>query len=159
MAGAGNSPVDRAHELNRRIKENPGQRLQVIQRFYSEMVQAGDRETAELVLVIRSMMDDDNKVPAWFQRAGFAMGACTLCFLMVLVVASVLGHQIPNGSKFLVVAAFALGCALSTTFLGGEAVASGKIPFFGKANPLLISTTGGIAVLVIILVLGHYFYT
>lgn len=118
MAGAENSPVDHAHELNRRIKENPGQKLQVIQRFYSEMVQAGDRGTAELVLVIRSMMDDDNKVPAWFQRAGFVTDACVLFFLMVLVVASVLGHEIPNGSKFLVVAVFAQGVHSPPLFWG-----------------------------------------
>jgi hypothetical protein len=72
--------------------------------------------------------------------------------------ASVFGHEIPSGSRFLVVAVLALGCALSATFLGGEAVASGKVPFFGNAHPLAISATGGIALLVIILVLGHYFY-
>jgi hypothetical protein len=158
MASSGKTPLDHAHELNRRIKQRPGNRLAVIQEFYSEMVQAGERETAELVLVIRSMLDDNNRVPGWFQRAGFVTAAFTLLFFMSLVVASVIGHEVPSGSKFLVVAVLALGCAMSATFLGGEAVAAGKVPFFGNAHPLAISTTGGIAVLVILLVLGHYFY-
>lgn len=158
MASRRKTPVERAHELNRRIMENRGAKLRVIQEFYSQMVGAGERETAELVLVIRSMMDDDNKVPGWFQTAGFVSGAVTLLFFMLLVVAGILGHEVPSGSKFLVVVVLALGCALAATFLGGEAVATGKIPFFGGAHPLAISTTGGVAVLVIVLVLGHYFY-
>ena len=159
MAARRKSPVERAHELNRRIKNNPGERLRVIQEFYSEMVEAGERETAELVLVIRSMMDDDNKIPPWFQSAGFATGTLTLLFFMSLVIAGIVGHEVPSGSRFLVVAVLALGCALSAAFLGGHAVATGKIPFFGNAHPLAISTTGGVAILVIVLVLGHYFYT
>jgi hypothetical protein len=158
MAARRKRPVERAHELNRRIKNNPGERLRVIQEFYSEMVEAGERETAELVLVIRSMMEDDNKIPPWFQTAGFVTGVLTLLFFMSLVIVGILGHEVPSGSKFLVVAALALGCALSAAFLGGHAAATGKIPFFGNAHPLAISTTGGVAILVIVLVLGHYFY-
>jgi hypothetical protein len=60
--------------------------------------------------------------------------------------------------RFLVVVVFALGCALAVAFLGGDAAASGKIPFFGSDTPLAISATGGIAALVIVLVLGYYFY-
>ncbi len=71
------TPVERAHELNRRIMENRGAKLRVIQEFYAQMVEAGERETAELVLVIRSMMDDDNMVKA--------------C-VAVLVIVLVLGH-------------------------------------------------------------------
>jgi hypothetical protein len=150
--------VERAHELNRRIKNRPGERLRVIQEFYSEMVEAGERETAELVLVIRSMMEDDNKIPPWFQSAGFVTGALTLLFFMLLVVVGIWGHEVPSGSRFLVVAVLALGCALSAAFLGGHAAATGNIPFFGNAHPLAISTTGGVAILVIVLILGHYFY-
>jgi hypothetical protein len=104
------------------------------------------------------MIDDDNQIPPWFQRAGFVTGVLTLLFFMSLAIVGISGHEVPKGSRFLVVAVLALGCALSAAFLGGHAVASGKIPFFGNAHPLAISTSGGIAVLVIILVLGHYFY-
>ena len=158
MATRKKSPVEWAHELNRRIKQNPGRKLYVIQQFYSEMVEAGERETAELVLVIRSMMENDVVIPPWFQRAGFVVGTITLLFFMFLVVAGISGHGVPLESRFPVVAVLALGCALATTFLGGEAVATGKIPFFSNAHPLAISTSGGVAVLVIVLVLGHYFY-
>lgn len=147
-----------AHELNRRIQENPGRKGLIIKEFYAEMVLAGRRDDADWALLIRSMEQEKSKIPPWFQTAGFVSGAFTLLFLISLVFASLSGHEVPTGSRFLVIAVFALGCALAATFLGGEAAASGRIPFVGDAHPLAISTTGGIAVLIIVLVLGHYFY-
>jgi hypothetical protein len=135
--------------------------MQVIKEFYTERVNAGDRETAELALTIRSMMDDMEQtraVPTWFQPAGFVVGVLTLLFLMALVVAAIFGHQVPHESRFLIELVFSLGCALSAAFFGGEAAASGKIPFFGNAHPLMVSATGGIAVLVIVLAISHSFY-
>jgi hypothetical protein len=160
MNGAGKTPSDFARELNVLIQAAPERKLIIIQEFYARMVATGEKETADLVLTIRSIMEagDPKKIPAWFQAAGFVCGACTLVFFMVLAGVSIFGHTVPQQGRFLVVVVFALGCALATTFLGGEAVASGKIPFFGESNPLAISATGGIAVLVISLVLGYYFY-
>jgi hypothetical protein len=156
----GKSPVDHAHELNRRIQEDPARKLQIIQQFYSEMVAAGERETADLALVIRNIMEAGSKpiIPSWFQAAGFICGAFTLLFFMALVVGSIFGHVVPTSSKFLVVIVFSLGCSLAAAFLGGDAAASGNIPFISKDNPLAVSATGGIAVLIIVLLLGYYFY-
>ncbi len=154
------SPADYIHELNSRILENPTRRMLIIQEFYRERVNAGDRETADIVLTIRSMMMDANErnVPSWFQPAGFCTGILTLLFFMAIVLISILGHEIPPTAKFPVLAVFALGCAFSVSFLTGDAVASGKIPFFGNQNPLAISATGGVAVLIIILTIGYYIY-
>jgi len=68
------------------------------------------------------------------------------------------GHTVPCESRFLVHLLFALSASFCTAALGGEAAASGKIPIF-KKNPMAFSATGGIAVLVIALVLLHYLYS
>lgn len=151
--------VDRLHELNSRILADPSNVLKVTQKFYTEKVEAGDREGADMTLLVRSiMMARGPSVPSWFPVAGLISGVTTLIFLMALVLLAVFGHSVPPATKPLVSFVFALGAALATAFLGGEAAASGKIPFFGDHNPLTISATGGIAVLIIMLVVLHYFY-
>lgn len=97
-------------------------------------------------------------VPSWFQPAGFVIGLLTLLFFMCIVGASIFGLTVPQDQKFPVLIVFALGCALSGSFLTGKASASGQLPFFGEKNPLAISATGGIAILIIVLVLGYYIY-
>lgn len=97
-------------------------------------------------------------VPSWFQPAGFIVGLLTLLFFMGIVGASIFGFVVPESQKFPVLIVFALGCAFSGSFLTGTASASGQLPFFGDKNPLAISATGGIAILVIVLVLGYYIY-
>ena len=160
MAERPKSPADYVHELNNRILQDPNRRMLIIQEFYCERVNAGDRETADITLTIRSMLMDANSrsIPSWFQPAGFCTGLLTLIFLMAIVVASIFGHEIPPTGRFPFLAVFALGCALSTSFLTGEAAASGKIPFFGNQHPIAISVTGGIAVLTIILLVGYNIY-
>jgi len=97
-------------------------------------------------------------VPPWFQIAGFLCGGATLLFFMGLVLLSVLGRPVPDQAKPLVAFLFSIGAAMSVTFLGGEAAASGKIPFLGKSKPLVFSASSGIAVLIILLVLLNYLY-
>jgi len=97
-------------------------------------------------------------VPPWFQIAGFVCGGVTLLFLMTLVVLSVLGHPVPDQAKPLVALVFAIGAAMSISFLGGDAAASGKIPLIGKSKPITFSASSGVAVLIILLVLLHYLY-
>jgi hypothetical protein len=76
---------------------------------------------------------------------------------MVLVVAAILKATVPSESRFLVVVVLAIGTALSTAFLGGSAAASGNVPIF-KNSPMKFTVTGGIAALLITLVLGHFLY-
>lgn len=52
------SPTDYVRELNSRIYQNPTQRMRLIQEFYCERVEAGDKDTADLILTIRAMIID-----------------------------------------------------------------------------------------------------
>jgi hypothetical protein len=160
--------IEHADELCRRVLEDPRRTLSTIQAYYAEQVRQGDPEAAHLALAIRTMMMEQERVlmdsripqssvPSWFSVAGFATSGATLLFFMALVVASTFGKEVPLGSRFLVVIVMALGTALSSAFLGGSAVASGKIPIF-KDSPLTFSVGGGIAVFVIVLALGKALY-
>lgn len=88
-------------------------------------------------------------VPKWFPIAGYASAAGTLGFFMYV---ALFQSGRPNFAH-IVVMAFAAG--LATTFLGGDAAATGEIPTpFLKSNPIAFSATGGIAVFLIVLLLG-----
>jgi hypothetical protein len=153
--------IQAAHELNKRIQENPRKTLKITQGYYAEKVQAGHTEEADFALLMNSMMaarqESVSAVPPWFKAAGFVLGGFTLVFLMALVFASMWGHTVPRESRFLIHFVFSLASALCVAALGGEAAASGKIPFVGK-HPLAFSATGGIAVLVIMLAALHWLY-
>jgi hypothetical protein len=153
--------IQAAHELNKRIQENPRKSLKTTQTFYTEKVENGETEEAHFALLVNSMMaareESIHGVPSWFKAVGFVFGGLTLAFLMVLVFASMWGHTVPPESRFLVHLAFSLATALCAAALGGEAAASGKIPILGK-HPLVFSATGGIAVLVIMLAVLHWLY-
>jgi hypothetical protein len=88
----------------------------------------------------------------WVMIVGAALGALTLLFFMGLVLLGVDGHGVPCESTYLVNITLSLGAALSAAFLGGNATATGAInlPLF-KDNPLAVSLSGGIAVLIIML--------
>lgn len=78
---------------------------------------------------------------------------------MGLVIASLFDRQVPIQARFLVVAVLAFGSALSASFLGGAAAAEGKVPIPGIGhNALIVSSTGGVAVLVIVALVGYYTY-
>jgi hypothetical protein len=148
-----------ASELQRKIDEHPEARLRIIQETYAELVKAGDFEGANYVLLLRMMImsDPSNQPPKWLQPAGLLFGLVTLLFFMAIVVAGIFGHPVPDASKFPVLIVFALGSALSASFLTGHASMSGQIPF-GDKNPVAVSAGGGIAVLFIILILGYTIY-
>jgi len=98
-------------------------------------------------------------VPPWVLKAGFVIGVLTLIFFMALILLAVFGHEVPKDSRFLVVAVFSFGAALSSSFLGGHAAANGHIPLpFAKSHPVAFSVLGGVAVLIILMVLGHLLY-
>lgn len=155
--------IQAAHDLNRRIQENPRKTLKITKDFYAEKVYAGENDEAEFALLLSSMMnarqeqESERLVPSWFKVVGFVFGGVTLIFLMALVVASMWGHTVPPESRFLVHLLFALSASFCAAALGGEAAASGKIPIF-KRNPMAFSATGGIAVLLIVLGLLRWLY-
>jgi hypothetical protein len=84
--------------------------------------------------------------------AGFVFAAATLCFLMWLV-SSI--NQIQCSQAGLIALVFGLGSALSTSFLGGYAAATGPvtIPYFGN-RPINVALGGGILALVITTVMA-----
>jgi fido (protein-threonine AMPylation protein) len=91
--------------------------------------------------------------------AGAIFGGAALLFFMTLVLMSAFGRPVPDQARYLVVIVLALSGGLSAGFLGGNASARGAIPFAGaNNNPLAVAFTGGVAVLVALLVLGRYLF-
>ena len=97
--------------------------------------------------------------PKWVGITGAALGATTLLFFMSLALASIFKHEVPAESRFLVLVVLSFGAAMSVGFLSGAAVATGRIPLPGNLNnAMAVSTSGGIAVLVILLLVGYHLY-
>jgi hypothetical protein len=96
-------------------------------------------------------------MPSWLQKAGFVCGGCTLLFFMGIVLAGIVGYHLGPQEKLPAVLVFSLGIALSFSFLGGSAVANGKMPFF-RESPVEFSVTGGVAVFVICFLIGVWAY-
>lgn len=97
--------------------------------------------------------------PKWVAMAGAVFGAITLLFFIGLTLASVFKLEVPTESRFLVLVVLSFGAATSAGFLGGAATARGKIPLPGTLkNTFAISTAGGVAVLLILLLVGYYLY-
>jgi hypothetical protein len=92
----------------------------------------------------------------WVIVVGAAMGVLTLIFFMGLVLLGTAGHQVPCDSRYLVSVTLSLGAALSAAFLGGSASARGAFPVpFLRDKPMAVSASGGVAVLIVMLVLTH----
>ena len=95
-----------------------------------------------------SEVEMPGEVPKWFAVAGYASGAATLLFFMYVALS---GDGRANQASVIVMA---LGLALAFSFIGGQAAADGRIPFF-KNSPVAFSVGGGVAVFVIALLLGQ----
>jgi hypothetical protein len=90
---------------------------------------------------------------------GWLIGTVTLLYLMAIpLVPIITGKEIPCSSRFPLIAALAVGCALASGAIGGSATAKGSIPWLSQNNPLTVAATGGIAVLVIVFGIGHQSY-
>ena len=97
--------------------------------------------------------------PKWVGVTGVVFGGITLLFFMGLALASIFRHEVPAESRFLVLVVLSFGAAMSVGFISGAAVAKGNIPLPGPLNHVIaVSTSGGIAVLVILLLVGYYLY-
>lgn len=95
-----------------------------------------------------------NQTPRWLMPAAFTVLALTLSFMMLLVLLATFDKQVPSGSRYLVVIVLAIGAAFGLGGLGGEAAVRGNIPIPGAQNhPLAVSVTGGVAVLILVLLL------
>lgn len=95
----------------------------------------------------------------WQLVAGCGIGILTLGFLMMLVILSVLGNEVPVSARFLVVSVLSLGLALASGFLGAHATASGNLPLpLAQSSPLKFGVGGGVAVFVIGQFIGANLY-
>jgi Fic family protein len=93
-------------------------------------------------------------------KTGAILGGLSLLFFMTLVLLSLWGRVVPHEARYLVVIVLALSGALSAGFLGGNASARGAIPLpFAKDHPLAVAFTGGVAVLIALLVLGSRLFS
>lgn len=95
------------------------------------------------------------------ERFGYGAGLLTLLFLMAIaIVPSVTDKDIRCSARFPVVAVLALGAALAGGAIGGSASAKGKLPIpgFAKGDPIAIAVGGGVAVLLIVLLIGYLMY-
>ncbi|HEY0874602.1 MAG TPA: hypothetical protein VGD94_14110 [Vicinamibacterales bacterium] len=96
----------------------------------------------------------------WLMPASFAVLVATLAFMMLLIVMAAFGKQVPPGSRYLVVIVLAIGAAFGVGGLGGAAALKGKIPIPGVENhPVAVSLGGGVAAMVIVLLLGNVIVT
>lgn len=103
--------------------------------------------------------EESREFPSWAPIAGMIFGGLTILFFMALIIASTFGKIVPSSSKLFVLAVLALGVAMTLAFIGGEAAAKGKLPIpYLNHNPVEFSVAGGIAVFVIIFLLGNAVY-
>ncbi|MBF0284347.1 MAG: hypothetical protein HQL51_07795 [Magnetococcales bacterium] len=106
------------------------------------------------------IMRRGNTSPTWILVSGYITGAVTLLFFMALVISSIVfGKTIPCDIRFIIVIVLAISTSLSSAFLGGTAAISGALPMrAARENPLKFFATGGIAVFIIVTIVGNYFY-
>jgi len=89
-------------------------------------------------------------------KAAAAFGALALFFFMFLIGLAVMGYEVPERQRFLVVIVLALFGGLSAGFLGGNASARGSIPFQpAQEHPVKFALTGGVATLILLLIIGR----
>ncbi len=69
------------------------------------------------------------------------------------------GNSIAYDDRFLIVIVMSLSTSLSASFIGGTAAAKGSLSLpFAKEKPIEFSVFGGIAVFVILLIIGYLLY-
>jgi hypothetical protein len=74
---------------------------------------------------------------------------------MGLVLLAVSGREIPPNSRFLVILILAIAAGLGAAGLGGYASLEGKLPLWADKGPTAVSVGGGIAVMMLMLLLGN----
>ena len=97
----------------------------------------------------------DKSFPEWAPIVAGIIGAMTFLFFVALSAVSFFYGSLPEASRFPTEVVLAIGGAVSSALLGGHSVVNGPlpIPFVQNSTPMQISVAGGVATLVILLVL------
>lgn len=167
------SHTSQAQELQRRLDKNPHKRLLVIQEFYAERLEAGDRDGADYAVLINrlelekeiarleyekmQLEHEKKQAPKWLPVAGLGFGCMTFLFLGVIVILAIIGYVVPPAGKFALVAMLAFGAAFSAAAWIGTVALSGNVAPDSK-KPLIVSATGGFAVFILVFFFGYWFY-
>lgn len=119
----------------------------------------GSRETLPVGAQNRDVSSRSDRPDSSF-LVGAAFGALALIFFMALVLLSVAGLTVPDGARYLVVIVVAFSGALATGFLGGKVSGRGSVPITTTVagHDLKFSVTGGVATLIILLLLGAWLF-
>ena len=88
---------------------------------------------------------------SWFPIAGVCFAAVTILFLMYMLA----GPPLDASKKVIFDVMMAFCTSASAAFLGGSAVAHGRIPIF-KNSPIAFSAYGGIGIFIVVFLLLHY---
>lgn len=93
--------------------------------------------------------------PQWAPIVAGIIGAMTFLFFLALSAVSFFHGALPETSRFPAEVVLAIGGAVSSALLGGHSVVNGPlpIPFMQNSTPMQISVAGGVATLIILLVL------
>lgn len=100
------------------------------------------------------------KSAEWMRIVGVIFAAGIFLLLIALVIMSVTGNlagEIDRNTFFLLGIAFAIGMAMAAGFIGGSAAVSGGLGEYAKDKPIQVSAGGGIAVLIVSLILFFMF--
>lgn len=105
-------------------------------------------------------MDDKISPPKWSLVAGVCFLSLSVLFFMALVLVAVLiGKEVPVDSRFLVVVIVSITTAAGSGFLGGYANATGRLSLPFLNTPISFGITGGIAVFFLVMLFGHLLYS
>lgn len=102
----------------------------------------------------------DQSFPQWAPIVAGIIGAMTFLFFLTLSAVTFFHGSLPETSRFPIEVVLAIGGALSSALVGGHSVVNGPlpIPFVQNSTPMQISVAGGVATLVILLVLGRLLF-
>lgn len=99
-----------------------------------------------------------NDLPRWATIVAGMIGTGTFLFFILLSVAGLFHHRLTD--RFPAVVVLAFGTAVSSVLISGKAIVKGdlRIPFAQKSTPVQFIVVGGIAILVVLLILGKILF-
>jgi hypothetical protein len=98
-------------------------------------------------------------LPRWATIVAGLISVITFLFFIGLSVASLSHHSLRPADRFPALVVLAFGSALTSGLFVGRVSVSGPLQLFPKGMPLQISVVGGIATLIILLIIGKILFS